>query len=144
MLLIYVVYGYSNKNETKKFLVGVIGYPCTCMFPCVKCRTSLGKVPKKWKLNNISSIVRVATESISSNCPPKWGKAMGADHVGWGTSLPQTWLNWRKTVKTTLKIEKFVIRTLTTGTYPGFWFRGCRPNPGGVKKSNGLNIFKFS
>ena len=57
MLVIYVAYGYSNKNETKIFLVGVIGYPCTCMyvcmytcmyFPCGKCRTSLGKVPKKW------------------------------------------------------------------------------------------------
>ena len=97
-------------------------------------QTSLGKVPKKWKLINIASIVRVATECLLKLSPRYGGKAMGTDHMRRGTSLPQTWLNWGKTVKTTLKIEKFMIRTPTPGTYPGFRFRRCWLNPG-VSKS---------
>jgi hypothetical protein len=47
MSLIYVANGYSDK---KKNGVGVIGYPCICMFPYGNSRPSIGKVPKNVKI----------------------------------------------------------------------------------------------
>ena len=72
----------------------------------------------------------IATECLLKLSPRNGGMAMGANHGGAGDKSPQTWLNRGKTVKTTLKIAKFVIRTLTPGIYPGFLFRGYWLNPG--------------
>ena len=95
------------------------------MFPYGNCRTSLGKVPKTWKRNNIASNVRVATECLLKLSLHEMGVRPWAQ-IKWGRGdkFPPNLAQMRKNGKTTLKIEKFVIRTPTPCTYPGFRLGG--------------------